>query len=159
MSKGILAQIQYLQIQNENTIQRFTTLFRFFQFGTTFETLANNRGECPCFLISIKHLEYSRLISFRITCSALNSTRYEKVLQHKDHTKDFCRTKTTEYGGKCYQSVSQRLTSCELKSCDLGVYYIMNQQVMSLSHCKLQANKLVSYKPASFWVASLNVVF
>ena len=39
---------------------------------------------------------------------------------------------------------SQRVVSCELR-----VYHIASQQVMTLSHSELLANKLASCKPAS----------
>ena len=47
---------------------------------------------------------------------------------------------------------SQRVMKCELR-----VYHIASQQVMSQSHRELPANKLVSCKPASLWVANLQV--
>ena len=52
---------------------------------------------------------------------------------------------------------SQRVVSCKPKSCELGVYQIASQRVMSLSHCELLDNKLASCKPASQWVPSLQV--
>ena len=38
---------------------------------------------------------YSKLISFRITCFTLNSIRDKKVLHHKNHKEEFCRTNAT----------------------------------------------------------------
>ena len=44
---------------------------------------------------------------------------------------------------------SQQIVSCKPKSWELGVYHIVIQRVMSLSHCELLAKKLVSCNPAS----------
>ena len=48
------------------------------------------------------------------------------------------------------QVPSQRVVSCKPKCCELEIYHIASQRVMSLSHCDLLAIKHVSYKPAAY---------
>ena len=52
---------------------------------------------------------------------------------------------------------SQWTVSRESKSCNLRVYHIASQLIMSLSHFELHANKPVSCKSVSLWVANHQV--
>ena len=84
--------------------------------------------------------------------------------------KTFCRRRATEYGGKYYWIASQRFASCDLMSCnfcdnqlwvancELRVFDIASQCIISLSHFELQASKLASHKSAGLWVGIFQII-
>ena len=85
---------------------------------------------------------YSKLISFRIICFNLNSIKNENVVQHKDHKKNYAeqipQSKVTSINRVQVNKLlvaSQRVVSYKPNCCELGVYHIVSQRVMSLSHC------------------------
>ena len=106
----------------------------------------------------------SRLILFRVNCFTGNSSRNKKICSIKTTKKSSAEQKPqskvisiTRLQTNKLLVASQRVVSRESKSCKLRVYHIASQLIMSLSHFQLHANKPVSCKPVSLWVANHQV--